>query len=228
MLLCGCCTAQYAYHSSSPYGPWAPVSVATPAGVTLPPGDIWYGAHCTGNNQSAEKSPLSCGGNNPSPYFVTHETATATGYPVRHRTVVNQLPTSLSAETLHVSQSALLTARWSHRSRAPSSSRPRGRRTRAMTENDHALVAASPSASARTGPQPATSIRSRCSTCRTRMSGKTIALSTHRANGTRKASGRRGVTKTLSSTSTAASSAGGVHQTPKCLFCYSCWFKHAS
>lgn len=77
--------AQYAYHSASPYGPWSPVRVATPNGVQLPPGDIWFGPHCqrTKGDPAAPINPLSCGGNNPSPYFVTHETAAATGFPVR-------------------------------------------------------------------------------------------------------------------------------------------------
>jgi hypothetical protein len=77
--------AQYAYHSASPYGPWSPVRVATPKGVNLPPGDIWFGPHCqrTGGDPSGPINPLSCGGNNPSPYFVTRETAAATGFPVR-------------------------------------------------------------------------------------------------------------------------------------------------
>jgi hypothetical protein len=76
--------SQYAYHSASPYGPWKPVQVVaagTAAGLTLPPGDIWYGPHCaTKAANSSSLDPLSCGGNNPSPYFIDHEAAAATGF----------------------------------------------------------------------------------------------------------------------------------------------------
>ena len=76
-------TSQYAYHSASPYGPWRPVEVATGiAGLTPPPGDIWYGPHCAAGKMAnfSSRDPLSCGGNNPSPYFIDHEVAAATGF----------------------------------------------------------------------------------------------------------------------------------------------------
>ena len=74
-------STQYAYHSPSPFGPWAPIQVSTGTlGLTLPPGDIWFGPHCAKQRNSSALNPLACGGNNPSPYFIDHEAATATGF----------------------------------------------------------------------------------------------------------------------------------------------------
>jgi hypothetical protein len=74
-------SSQYAYHSKSPDGPWAPINVATgDPSVTLPPGDIWFGPNCQRKGNSSTFDPLACGGNNPSPYFVDQEAAAATGF----------------------------------------------------------------------------------------------------------------------------------------------------
>jgi hypothetical protein len=73
--------SQYAYHSKSPYGPWAPIKIKTPKGVNFPEGAIWFGPYCRYPSSNASKlMPLNCGGNNPSPYLVDSEASAMTGY----------------------------------------------------------------------------------------------------------------------------------------------------
>lgn len=92
--------AQYAYHSPSPYGPWAPIEVTTAENnVKLPPGDIWWGPHCNkasgGGAVDPAKDALDCGGNSTWPALALPSSPGAP-LPVAPRVDVIVMPASLT------------------------------------------------------------------------------------------------------------------------------------